>query len=1014
MQTEPFVFRRWADWKKVFVIVLEPLVLMAPIARGQVLTLMGRRREAVKDLKQALGLEERSGSKSGAEQVQAHLHKLLEAEENGGDESRTEEVSDDDDSGSGSCRISKKHGEEGAELSTAWKGIDVTWSSDRGRGLQAQKDFAPGEVALSGRPYVAKLRKPSRRTCCHFCFHPLPLNPIPCHNCCTAIYCGELCREAAGSFGVSPTPHFRVSASSPSPTHCPSSRYPARESGGSRKENGAVPRALLETGKARSALDLPIRQESGSVTQRSSMCRTVTSPGVATFPRLSTEVAKDRERSHSHSNEAPHSRSSSNVMATTGNCLAKMAIEETRGLEDGKKNRPEGLDERTGEEGGDDLCKERTRSQERWSADGVSARWRGEHVHECGGASWAEVLPERAALAARLVVRQLLEEEANFMIEGRTTGTQDYDPARVSRPNSPGVKERCQEGELKRELPASSHGVTSVTVAQSKAKEENKWSAERSEQEGEEGEHEPNLEARGGLPRCSSGAEGREGGEACDRAILRCTEGAHELKLEARGSLQRGSGEAEEPEQDELRRGEVFVTPGIDDLSSCTGNMGVMECNTTRTAATGSHNCGSQWRQMSEHRKVKTLVHGVERLSHDEKLDLISLSVVVAHCLRKSGKRISVLSTAKESRGEGANQDIQRVQQALLVFALRKVTVWHVVRALGILNWNSMVVKESLLEEGPPSNDVAPLDWSRDDRTVAFKPEEGVAIALYSDASLFNHSCRPNAFVSFRGRHLVVRTTQPLMAGGELFICYGPQKGQDTFWERQSQLSCSWGFTCHCSACQQGGQFADVALRGYRCPSRGCTGVIPGCDFEKTDGAGECHKWVDEVPKRDSGEKEVLVTAKTRRILSGACCRCGTRVCVEEFSSREAAAVENLESTTSGIFRNSAPLRIPRAMESVRAILHPYNKRLAQLEDSAARALCELGSFHEALGYARESFKILAFHYPHESIVLAHERLKLATVLRAAGKTGEAEEERRKADSVLKAHYGTAEQVLMA
>eukprot|EP00271_Cylindrocystis_brebissonii_P007469 TRINITY_DN21043_c0_g1_i1.p1 TRINITY_DN21043_c0_g1~~TRINITY_DN21043_c0_g1_i1.p1 ORF type:complete len:103 (-),score=16.74 TRINITY_DN21043_c0_g1_i1:523-831(-) len=85
-----------------------------------------------------------------------------------------------------------------------------------------------------------------------------------------------------------------------------------------------------------------------------------------------------------------------------------------------------------------------------------------------------------------------------------------------------------------------------------------------------------------------------------------------------------------------------------------------------------------------------------------------------------------------------------------------------------------------------------------------------------------------------------------------------------------------------------------------------------------------------------------------------------------------------------------------------------------QLEDSAARALCELGSFHEALGYARESFKILAFHYPHESIVLAHERLKLATVLRAAGKTGEAEEERRKADSVLKAHYGTAEQVLMA
>jgi len=37
--------------------------------------------------------------------------------------------------------------------------------------------------------------------------------------------------------------------------------------------------------------------------------------------------------------------------------------------------------------------------------DGQKKKFKGEHMHECGGASWSAVLPTDAVLAARLLVR---------------------------------------------------------------------------------------------------------------------------------------------------------------------------------------------------------------------------------------------------------------------------------------------------------------------------------------------------------------------------------------------------------------------------------------------------------------------------------------------------------------------------------------------------------------------------------------------------------------------------------
>lgn len=47
--------------------------------------------------------------------------------------------------------------------------------------------------------------------------------------------------------------------------------------------------------------------------------------------------------------------------------------------------------------------------------------------------------------------------------------------------------------------------------------------------------------------------------------------------------------------------------------------------------------------------------------------------------------------------------------------------------------------------------------------------------AIYKAASLFNHSCRPNAHAYFLSRTLYLRTTHGVTAGCQLELSYGPQ-----------------------------------------------------------------------------------------------------------------------------------------------------------------------------------------------------------------------------------------------
>jgi tetratricopeptide (TPR) repeat protein len=70
---------------------------------------------------------------------------------------------------------------------------------------------------------------------------------------------------------------------------------------------------------------------------------------------------------------------------------------------------------------------------------------------------------------------------------------------------------------------------------------------------------------------------------------------------------------------------------------------------------------------------------------------------------------------------------------------------------------------------------------------------------LWLYASYTNHSCVPNAMKANTGDLLVIRATQPIAAGEEIFHAYDESPDYDT---RQASLLTTWGFECKCTLCE--------------------------------------------------------------------------------------------------------------------------------------------------------------------------------------------------------------------
>mmetsp|Transcript_28745 Transcript_28745/g.82984 ORF Transcript_28745/g.82984 Transcript_28745/m.82984 type:complete len:863 (-) Transcript_28745:1320-3908(-) len=73
--------------------------------------------------------------------------------------------------------------------------------------------------------------------------------------------------------------------------------------------------------------------------------------------------------------------------------------------------------------------------------------------------------------------------------------------------------------------------------------------------------------------------------------------------------------------------------------------------------------------------------------------------------------------------------------------------------------------------------------------------------AFYPRASYMNHSCSPNAIVSFYGTSIRVCLCRDVRAGEEITITYGPLCGKSPSADRHKVLKRDYGFECVCPSC---------------------------------------------------------------------------------------------------------------------------------------------------------------------------------------------------------------------
>lgn len=84
---------------------------------------------------------------------------------------------------------------------------------------------------------------------------------------------------------------------------------------------------------------------------------------------------------------------------------------------------------------------------------------------------------------------------------------------------------------------------------------------------------------------------------------------------------------------------------------------------------------------------------------------------------------------------------------------------------------------------------------------LLIQQQDRIATAIYPSASMMNHSCEPNIINSFLGHILITKATQDIMAGEEVFNCYGADFRRMPRKERQDKMESQYCFKCNCAAC---------------------------------------------------------------------------------------------------------------------------------------------------------------------------------------------------------------------
>ncbi|CAN6293007.1 unnamed protein product [Urochloa humidicola] len=303
-----------------------------------------------------------------------------------------------------------------------------------------------------------------------------------------------------------------------------------------------------------------------------------------------------------------------------------------------------------------------------------------------------------------------------------------------------------------------------------------------------------------------------------------------------------------------------------------------------------------------------------------------------------------------------------------------------------------------------------------------------VAQAIYVSGSLFNHSCRPNVHAYFLSRTLIVRSTEFIKSGSPVEISYGPQAGEMHLPERQKSLQDNYYFSCQCSSCSEL-NLSDLVMNSFCCPQSNCLGAISESTYYMTNenfvhvslgGSYVCKLSLPDVSKVGKDMEKVASalfgnTGASLNIDPGCCMNCRSRIDVSSAvvtSHREALKIDRLKEIT---LLNKA--LIPEALQSLKQLKklrHLYSKALAQAEDTIAEAFAKVGDQEQAQKHCKASIQILEKLYHPKHIAIAHELIKLVSVLLSLGDRASAVATFARAEAIFSLYYGSHMEKILA
>ncbi|KAJ8931425.1 hypothetical protein NQ314_015664 [Rhamnusium bicolor] len=241
---------------------------------------------------------------------------------------------------------------------------------------------------------------------------------------------------------------------------------------------------------------------------------------------------------------------------------------------------------------------------------------------------------------------------------------------------------------------------------------------------------------------------------------------------------------------------------------------------------------------------------------------------------------------------------------------------------------------------------------------------QSVGSGIYLGASVVDHSCKPNAVVTFEGTTLIMRAleTLPDFDWSKIFISYIDVMALKK--ERQKELECTYYFLCQCPKCIEPEPV--IEMTGAACPNKDCNNCI-------------------DINSVKAGQR---------------CSKCNALVS-EDFI-REYQDV--MEMTTMHIEENLDVCKV--CLRKHDGILYKYNVKHVKILDLAFDSSIELGKFEEATDYGLELIKSFYEYYGkiHPMTGLLH--LKLGKLLLYQNNTSYALDHLKKAKEILEITHG--------